>query len=140
MDEHCAFQLMPVKSDNRETSCNLLLSLQRSAANELPSPPQAAAADNSTPPQRLRVGGNVQQQMLVDQPRPVYPPMAKQARIQGVVRFEAIIARDGTVANLTVLSGHPLLVEAAIEAVKRWVYKTTLLNGEPVEVVTQIDV
>jgi periplasmic protein TonB len=66
--------------------------------------------------------------------------MAKQARIQGVVRFNAIIARDGTVANLEVLTGHPLLVPAALEAVRQWVYKPTLLNGEPVEVITQIDV
>jgi protein TonB len=78
--------------------------------------------------------------MLVSQPRPVYPPLAKQARIQGVVRFTAIIGRDGTIQNLTLVSGHPLLVSAAQEAVKQWRYKPTLLNGEPVEVVTQIDV
>jgi protein TonB len=77
---------------------------------------------------------------LVSQPRPVYPPLAKQARIQGVVRFTAIIGRDGTIQNLTLVSGHPLLVSAAQEAVKQWRYKPTLLNGEPVEVVTQIDV
>jgi protein TonB len=78
--------------------------------------------------------------MLVSQPRPVYPPLAKQARIQGVVRFTAIIGRDGTIQNLTLVSGHPLLVSSAQEAVKQWRYKPTLLNGEPVEVVTQIDV
>jgi protein TonB len=66
--------------------------------------------------------------------------LAKQARIQGVVRFTAIIGRDGTIQNLTLVSGHPLLVSAAQEAVKQWRYKPTLLNGEPVEVVTQIDV
>ena len=70
------------------------------------------------------------------QPRPIYPPLAKQARIQGVVRLNAIIGKDGTIQNLTVASGHPLLVPAALEAVKQWVYKPTLLNGEPVEVVT----
>jgi protein TonB len=91
-------------------------------------------------PKRITVGGNVQQAMLVSQPRPVYPPLAKQARIQGVVRFTAIIGRDGTIQNLTLVSGHPLLVSAAQEAVKQWRYKPTLLNGEPVEVVTQIDV
>jgi len=101
-------------------------------------PAVSAAATSS--PQRIRVGGNVQQSMLIEQFRPVYPPMAKQARIQGVVRFNAIIARDGTVANLEVLTGHPLLVPAALEAVRQWVYKPTLLNGEPVEVITQIDV
>ncbi len=78
--------------------------------------------------------------MLIYQPKPVYPPLAKQARIQGTVKFTAIIGRDGTIQNLTLISGHPLLVQAATEAVKQWRYKPTLLNGEPVEVVTQIDV
>jgi protein TonB len=77
---------------------------------------------------------------LVRQPKPVYPPLAKQARIQGAVKFTAIIGKDGTIQNLQLLSGHPLLVQAATEAVKQWVYQPTLLNGEAVEVVTQIDV
>ena len=102
--------------------------------------PAVTAAASGNPPPRIRVGGNVQQTLLIEQVRPAYPPLAKQARIQGVVRFSAIIARDGTVANLEVLNGHPLLVPAALEAVRQWVYKPTLLNGEPVEVVTQIDV
>ena len=80
------------------------------------------------------------QAKLIRQPKPVYPPLAKQARIQGVVRFNAVIGKDGTIQNLKVVSGHPLLVPAALEAVKQWVYQPTLLNGEPVEVVTQIDV
>jgi protein TonB len=71
---------------------------------------------------------------------PVYPPLAKQARIQGTVRFTAIIGKDGTIQNLQLVTGHPLLVAAAQDAVRQWVYKPTLLNGEPVEVVTQIDV
>jgi TonB family protein len=102
--------------------------------------PAPAAEGQPGVPGRIRVGGNVQHTMLVEQPRPVYPPLAKQAKIQGVVRLDAIIARDGTVASLTVISGHPLLVPAALSAVKEWVYKTTLLNGEPVEVQTTIDV
>ena len=69
-----------------------------------------------------------------------YPPLAKQARIQGTVRFNAVIGKDGTIQNLTLVSGHPLLVPSATEAVSQWVYQPTLLNGEPVEVVTQIDV
>ena len=76
----------------------------------------------------------------VQQPRPVYPPLAQEARISGVVRLNAIIGTDGTVQNLTVASGHPVLVPAALEAVKQWVYAPTLLNGQPVEVVTQIEV
>jgi protein TonB len=62
------------------------------------------------------------------------------ARIQGTVRLEAIIGTDGTIQQLKVLSGHPLLVKAAVEAVSRWRYQPTLLNGEPVEVVTDVDV
>jgi protein TonB len=71
---------------------------------------------------------------------PVYPPLARQARIQGTVRFTAVIGKDGTIQNLKLVSGHPLLVPAAGEAVKQWVYKPTLLAGEPVEVLTEIDV
>jgi protein TonB len=70
----------------------------------------------------------------------VYPPLAKQARIQGVVLLEAVISKDGAIDNLRVISGHPLLTQAAIDAVKQWRYKPTLLNGEPVEVVTTITV
>jgi len=71
---------------------------------------------------------------------PPYPPLAKRARIQGVVRFTVTIDKEGYVQSLEPVSGHPLLVEAATEAVKQWVYKPTLLNGQPVEVITQIDV
>jgi protein TonB len=70
----------------------------------------------------------------------VYPPLAKQARIQGVVKLNAVISKEGNIEQLTVVSGHPLLIPSALEAVKKWRYKPTLLNGEPVEVITQIDV
>jgi protein TonB len=105
-----------------------------------PPPPVKKEEPKPATPQRIKVGGNVQQARLVRQPRPVYPPLAKQARIQGVVKLSAIISKDGTVQHLEVISGHPLLVPSALEAVKQWVYQPTLLNGEPVEVVTQIDV
>ncbi len=105
-----------------------------------PPPPEVKAAPKSLTPQRIPVGGNVQAARLVNQPKPAYPPLARQARIQGVVRFTAIIGVDGRIQNLTLVSGHPLLVPAAQAAVKQWVYQPTLLNGEPVEVVTQIDV
>jgi protein TonB len=103
-------------------------------------PPEVKAAPKPVVPQRIPVGGNVQQAKLINQPKPVYPPLARQARIQGTVRFTAIIGVDGRIQNLTLVSGHPLLVPSAQEAVKQWVYQPTLLNGEPVEVVTQIDV
>ncbi len=89
---------------------------------------------------RIRVGGNVQAAKLVHKETPKYPPEAKEARIQGTVRLEAVIAADGKVKQVTVLSGETVLADAAVEAVQQWVYEKTLLNGEPVEVVTQIDV
>jgi TonB family protein len=95
---------------------------------------------SGTPQPMIRAAGNVQQTKLVSQPRPVYPLEAKQAHIQGVVQFSATIAKDGTVRNPEVISGHPMLVQAALDAVRQWVYQPTLLNGQPVEVVTQIDV
>jgi protein TonB len=82
----------------------------------------------------------VQQAKLISQPKPVYPPLAKQARISGVVHLAAIIGKEGTVIDLKVISGHPLLIPSALEAVQQWVYQKTLLNGEPVEISTQIDV
>jgi periplasmic protein TonB len=103
-----------------------------------PPPPQPKRID-ITPP-RINVGGKVQSAKLIRQPRPVYPPLARQARISGVVRLSAVISRNGTIQELQVVSGHPLLVPAALEAVKQWVYQPTLLNGETVEVQTQIDV
>ncbi|HXH50307.1 MAG TPA: energy transducer TonB [Terriglobia bacterium] len=93
-----------------------------------------------TTPQRIRVGGQVEAAKLIFKPTPEYPPLAKMARIQGTVRLEAIISKDGTIQDLKVLNGHPLLVKAALDAVKQWRYQPTLLNGEPVEVVTEIDV
>jgi periplasmic protein TonB len=110
------------------------------AAPPPPPPPVKQEAPKPKEVQRIRVGGNVQAAKLVRQPKPVYPPLAKQARIQGTVRFTAIIGRDGAIQNLTLVSGHPLLIPSAQEAVRQWVYQPTLLNGEPVEVVTQIDV
>jgi protein TonB len=105
-----------------------------------PPPPPPPPAAKPVTPQRIRVGGNVQAANLVRKVTPVYPALAKQARIQGTVRFTAIIGKDGTIQNLQLVQGHPLLVAAAQDAVRQWVYKPTLLNGEPVEVVTQIDV
>jgi TonB family protein len=106
------------------------------------STPSVAPNSSGKPqvPGRITIGGNVQQSKLVSQPAPVYPPLAKQARIQGVVQLQAIINKDGTMQNLAVITGHPLLIPAALDAVKNWVYQPTLLNGEPVEVQTQIDV
>ena len=105
-----------------------------------PPPPPPPPPPPLPPPQRIRQGGNVQQAMQIVKVQPVYPPLAKQARIQGVVILEAIIGKDGAVTEVKVISGHPLLQQAAIDAVSQWKYKPTLLNGEPVEVVTTVTV
>ncbi len=89
---------------------------------------------------RIRIGANVQESSIVRSVPPIYPPLAKQARIQGTVRMNAVIGKDGKVENLTLVSGHPLLVNPAMEAVRQWEYKPTLLNGEPVEVITTVEV
>jgi periplasmic protein TonB len=106
-----------------------------SAAAPPPPPPPKPQT-----PKRIRVGGQVESAKLIFQPKPEYPPLAKMARIQGVVRLDAIISKDGTIQDLKVLSGHPLLVSAAMAAVQRWRYQPTLLNGDAVEVATEIDV
>jgi periplasmic protein TonB len=103
---------------------------------------------NSTPtvapkiatPQRVRVSSGVSTGMLVRKVPPTYPPLARQARIQGTVILQATISKEGAIENLQLISGHPMLAPAAIEAVKQWKYKPYLLNGEPVEVETQVQV
>jgi len=104
----------------------------RAEVKETPKPVQAI--------QRIRIGGGVQEARLIYGPRPVYPVLARQARIQGTVHLAALIGTDGRIANLHLTDGHPLLVGAAMDAVKRWVYRPTLLNGDTVEVVTEISV
>jgi protein TonB len=89
---------------------------------------------------RIRQGGNVQAAKLVNRVQPSYPPLARQTRISGTVRLHAIIGKNGNVEQLEVLSGHPLLVQAALDAVRQWRYQPTTLNGDPVEVDTTIDV
>jgi len=98
-----------------------------------PPPPKAAVT-------RTRVGGAVQAAKLVNKVQPMYPPLARQTRISGTVKLHAIIGKGGIVEQLQVVSGHPLLVQSALDAVKQWRYQPTLLNGEPVEVDTEIDV
>ncbi len=91
-------------------------------------------------PQRVRVSQGVSQGLLIHQVKPNYPQLARQARIQGSVVLQAVIAKDGTIQNLRVQSGHPMLAPAALEAVKQWRYKPYFLNGEPVEVETVVTV
>lgn len=106
-------------------------------------PSSAAAPAPPNPPpilQRLKLGGDLQAAKLVAQIQPVYPVLAQQGGIQGYVVLHAVIGTDGRVSELQVISGHALLVRAALDAVKQWRYRPTLLNGEPVEVDTIITV
>jgi protein TonB len=91
-------------------------------------------------PTRVRVSQGVSQGLLIHQVKPTYPPLARQARIQGSVVLQAVIAKDGTIQGLKVVSGHPMLTGSAVEAVKQWRYKPYFLNGEPVEVETVVTV
>jgi TonB family protein len=86
------------------------------------------------------VGGNVQAAKLIRQVQPIYPALARQIRVQGMVTLEAIIATDGTVQQLRVLNGHPLLAPSAVQTVQQWMYSPTVLNGKAVEVKTTIEV
>ena len=100
----------------------------------VPPPPKQAG------PTRIKQGGVVTAAALLSQTKPIYPPLARQAHIQGEVVLHAIIDKEGRVAQLEVVTGHPLLVKAALDAVRQWLYRPTLLNGEPVEVDTTITV
>jgi protein TonB len=99
----------------------------------LPPPPPAAQQT-----QRIRVGGSVAAASIIKRVMPQYPAIAKTAHVSGTIVLHAIIAKDGTVQELTYISGPPLLIKAAIDAVREWRYRPTMLNGEPVEVETTI--
>jgi protein TonB len=113
---------------------------------DLPAPPPKpdaappAAPPPPTQPGPVRVGGKVQEARILQRPLPVYPVLAKQARISGTVQLVGTIGKDGRIEQLQVIGGHPLLVKAALDAVRRWVYRPTLLNNEPVEVIAPIEV
>jgi len=107
--------------------------------NAMPQPP-APQVFKPAQPQQVRQGGQVSAARLIYQLKPEYPTLARMARIEGDVEFEAVISTAGTIEELKVLKGHPLLVKAAFEAVRQWRYQPTLLNGEPVEVMTEITV
>jgi TonB family protein len=106
---------------------------------ELPPP-----SDVFSPPapgvQRVPVGRRVQAANLITRVSPEYPSLARQANIEGTVLFSALIGTNGLVRDLHTISGHPLLVPTAIDAVKKWVYRPTILNGSAVEVTTEVDV
>jgi protein TonB len=106
------------------------------ASNMRPAPPPPA----NIQPKSIRLSGGVTEGLLIQRITPSYPTIARQGRIQGSVVLQAIISRNGTIENLQLVSGHPMLVKAAMDAVKQWRYRPYLLNNEPVEVETQITV
>jgi protein TonB len=114
-------------------SRNPVLNSVASAASY--APPVSAAPVVRQPPM-----SHAMEAYLVHREQPEYPPLARAVRVQGAVVLGAIIAKDGTIENLRVLSGHPMLVRAAVDAVRQWRYRPYVLNGEAVEVETQITV
>jgi TonB family protein len=102
-----------------------------------PEAPSSGGVAGTSP---LRIAANVQAAKIIKRVQPEYPEDARRTRISGTVRLHAIIGKDGKIKKLEIISGHPMLVDAASDAVRRWRYQPTLLNGEPVEVDTTIDV
>jgi protein TonB len=105
-----------------------------------PPPPKPAPAVQKPAAAPVPMGGDVQMAKLLRKVIPEYPQIAKSARISGVVRLIGTIGKDGTIQNLQVVSGHPMLTRAALEAVRQWIYSPTLLNGNAVEVIAPIEV
>ncbi len=94
----------------------------------------------AAPPKKINISAGVMAGQLLQQIHPQYPPIAKAARIQGTVVLQATISKQGTIENLRVMSGPAMLQQAAIDAVKQWRYRPYLLNNEPVEVDTTVNV
>jgi protein TonB len=94
----------------------------------------------AAPPKKVTISGGVMQGMLLLKTVPQYPPIAKAARVQGTVVLQAIISKTGAIENLKVVSGPAMLQQAALDAVRTWRYKPYLLNNDPVEVETTVNV
>ena len=107
---------------------------------EPPSPPPPSPPPPIGNARLYRTGGDVQAAKLIYEVKPVYPPIARITRTQGVVVLEAVINKQGTIDTLRVLSGHPVLAQAALDAVKLWKYRPTILNGDPTDVLTTVTV
>ena len=119
------------------TICAVVLCLSCAALGQ-ESKSEPAPPANQEPPKRVRVSQSVMRTLLIKQVQPKYPKEARKKRVEGTVLIKAIIGHEGDVQELTVVSGDPLLVPAALEAAKQWKYKPYLLNGQPVEIETQI--
>jgi TonB family protein len=135
------WRFKPVISDDKAITVNasasfrFILSDQDQAVNGVV--PEIGPARH---PQRVRVSAGVSAGLLERKVQPDYPPEAREAHIQGTVLLRAVISKDGSIEKLTLVSGHPMLAPAAIDAVKQWRYKPYLLMGSPMEVDTEIQV
>ncbi|MGO9094146.1 MAG: energy transducer TonB [Bryobacteraceae bacterium] len=112
----------------------------RIAAPPPPPEPKHDVKPVAKPQVPVAISRGVMMAKLIHQVTPPYPPLARQTRVSGTVLLQAIIGRDGCIGDLQVLSGHPLLVPAAVDAVRQWLYQPTTLNGSPVEVLTTVEV
>lgn len=110
------------------------------AADVAPAPDTRTLEAPKTPEKPRPVGGDVQAAKIIRKVIPVYPELAKRARVSGTVRLVGVIGKDGAVEQLQVISGNPLLVGSAVEAVRQWIYRPTMLDGAAVEVIAPIDV
>lgn len=101
---------------------------------------QVFLALSNAPAMRVRIGGSVQNAKLVNHVQPIYPAEARQDHVEGTVALHVVVGKDGTVQEVSVVSGPPALAQSSLDAVKQWRYQPTLLNGNPVEVDTQVNV
>lgn len=105
-----------------------------------PQPPAPTQPERSAPSAPVRRSEGVQSALLIHRVEPRYPPLAQQIHREGTVQLHAVVSRDGTIESLEVLSGDPLFIRSAMDAVREWRYRPTVLNGEPVELDTYITV
>ncbi|GAC1620718.1 MAG: hypothetical protein NVS9B13_11290 [Candidatus Acidiferrum sp.] len=136
-----AWCIEPLFNESQRTLENILLSYKRVSDKPVANPPAPATLPTPAPiSNRLALESDVELAKIIERVEPVYPPLARQAHVQGKVRLHAIIAKDGSVEELEVISGQPLLIKPAMDAVRKWRYAPTIFMGQPIEVDTTIDV
>ena len=133
------FGLTPVGGGGDDPFAKFINGLPKGPAVAPPPPPTPIRDPKPERKDPVRIG-TLDPAKVINHVQPIYPPLAKQARIQGVVLLEAVISKTGRMERVHVISGHPLLVQAAMDAVNQWRYVATMLNGEPVEVISTIEV
>ena len=139
-DEHLNVRRTQTRTPSGVTEVGLTISQIAGRSDVAVSSFASTAPASTGAVSQIKVGGNVQAVNILTKVPPVYPELAKSARVSGVVHLAAIIAKDGTIQELHSLGGPALLIQAAMDAVRQWVYRPTLLNGSPVTVETTIDV